>query len=216
MKRYNFEISGEYEDWAKIVVDKQILHNGSLLGIIKKERTNTLISLNYGTESIYTYFLKKKDEYIVGVPLITENVDVQKYYPLIFTKEEYDHFLQKCYTDELIAYGLQECKNEELIKMWACAYNASIFSQNTTEGSINNLYNSILVISNNMMVDDLEEVLRSKNLKIEGFSHSNEVETISIYLDLDYVDEWNCLIEFDKVIYLKLTDEFVIRPGNTK
>lgn len=215
MNRYNFEISGVYEDWAKIVVDNQLIHNGSIVGIIKKENTDTLISLNYDTDSIYTYVLKKKDEYIVGIPSITEGANVQKYYPLVFTEEEYDGFLQKCYTDESITSGLQECKNEELIQMWACSHNASIFSQNTSDVDINSLYNSIVLISNNMSVDDLEDFLSSKYLKLEEFSQSKKVERITMYLDLGNVEEWNCLIAIDNDVYLKLTDTFVIRFSNT-
>lgn len=215
MNRYNFEISGVYDDWAKIVVDNQIIHNGSIIGIIKKENTDTLISLKYDTDSIYTYVLRMKDEYIVGIPSVTEGTNVQKYYPLVFTEEEYDEFLQKCYTDESIAYGLQECKNEELIQMWACSYNASIFSQSTNDMDMNNLYNSIVLISNNMLVDNLEGFLSSKYLKLEELPQLKKVETITMYLDLGNVEEWHCLIAIDNEVYLKLTDTLVIRPSNT-
>ena len=225
MMRYSYNITGEYNDWGEIKAGDFVLHNGSIISMIKIIDNKVLIALNYGCNDEYIYEIKKKDEWVVGVPLINNKYEEhniptekkyyehmhRKYFPLTFSKAEYAELIRICYIDKKYAYCLEECNQKDLVKMWIKTYDLNYFSN--IEEYLNDIFfKNILCFSNDKITAiKFKQSLTNDPTILEQYVSNNDLKIVTIFLNYETIEEWEALVIIGSTLYLRLTNDIGIK-----
>lgn len=103
MNEFSYEVKGDYKDNLKMVKGNDVIHDGSLIGLISFINDRLQINLNYGTKAIYPIEIKKIDTIIMTVPIeeyLYKNDYI--YIPLVFEQQQYKDFIEISYVDRTL------------------------------------------------------------------------------------------------------------------
>lgn len=210
MNRYNYEITGLYDDWCKITKDNIVYHSGSLIELIPSIEKELLIALNFGSDISYTYKLRSHKNLVIGVPLEAEYIQNKRVYtPVIFTKEEFEKLSSIVYVDEHLLSGVMEYNHQDLLEIWLCTLPERPLCENFSTLLKNEILDSVVAFSDDIMCVD--KLINMLNDPLEIVSHNLQTSaSVAIYVDSREITEWNALLFENGTYYLKLDEEFAI------
>lgn len=211
MRQFKYIISGEYKDWCEIYKGDLLIHDGSILGIIKEIENGICFRTNYGTQNYFYSVLKRFNSLIVTVP---KKPDFLKkdylYQPLYLEEQEFNSFMDVTYSDSRPLNNLSKITKNDLVNIWLLSNPTRKNFSDEHEMRRETLLN-ILFFSDN----DYELSLLNEQINDYGFSINeipNNSESIIIYMDGDEgIYEWNGLIKIDEKVYLKLDDDYYMK-----
>lgn len=211
MSKYIYEVTGDYKDCLKMKKGNIIIHDGSLIGLISYSHNRLELRLNYGKKFCSLCEMKKKDNYVIVLP-ITEYMeeDSYSYIPLIFNQEEYEELIEISYIDKELLSNMQEVNKQDI-------YNMIIMEFKLEFGLSDILYfkdilENIIAFSE----DDIKLEKCINNIKINDRVkiqklNKDDLKHITLYIDFsNNLFEWSCIIKSDNKFYFKLTDEYAL------
>lgn len=211
MEQYKYTISGEYNDWCKFRKGNVLIHNGSLLGMVKKVDDEILLRVNYGTEQYFYSIIKCIDDLKVTVPREPDLLQKEyKYQSIIFDSVEFKEFVDNIYFDEELLEHLPEVNNKDLVNMWLLSSPNHKNYKDVNEMKKDILDNILFFSDDNYAVFQLSNMINTSEFSINPIPDNYELVVIYVDSDEEGIYEWNGLIKLDNRIYLKLDEGYYL------
>lgn len=212
INKYTYNILGEYKDWCEIKKNDIILHNGSLIGLIKYSHEGLKLMLNYNTQKNYVLEIKKMNDFFLALPKDPEClIKDYLYVPLIYNEDEFSRLISISYIERSLVDNINVATREDLIKMW-------LFTNSRHSSYIDYIEMKIEVIDSFRAFsnyDDeiykfLEKIL-SGDFEINIFTLERNFELITIYEEINNkFYEWKGIVKIKNKYYLKLDEEYIV------
>lgn len=211
MEQYKYNISGEYNDWCEFRKGNVLIHNGSLLGMVKKVGDEILLRVNYNTEKYFYSIIKHSNGLKVIVPREPDLLQKEyKYEPIIFDSVEFKEFVNNIYFDEELLEHLSEVNKKDLINMWLLSSSDCKNYKDVNEMK-KDILNNILFFSDDCYtVSQLSNLINTSEFSINAIPDNYKLVLIYVDSDTKGIYEWNGLIKIDNRIYLKLDDKYYL------
>lgn len=211
MKKYKYTISGEYNDWCEFQKGNVLIHNGSLLGMVKKVDSEILLRVNYGTEQDFYSIIKCINDLKVVVPREPDLLQKEyKYQPIIFDSIEFKEFVDNNYFDEELLEYLPEVKKKDLVNMWLLSSPHHKNYKDLNEMKKDMLDNILFFSDDNYTVSQLSNMINTSEFSINPIPDNYELVVIYVDSDEERIYEWNGLIKLDNRIYLRLDGRYYL------
>ncbi|WP_228470702.1 hypothetical protein [Listeria welshimeri] len=211
MEQYKYTISGEYNDWCEFRKGNVFIHNGSLLGMVKKVDDEILLRVNYGTEQYFYSIIKCIDDLKVTVPREPDLLQKEyKYQPIVFNTVEFKRFVDNIYFDETLLEHLPEVSKKDLVNMWLLSSPNHKNYKDMNEMKKDMLGNILFFSDDNYYVSQLSNMINASEFSINIIPDNYELVVIYVDSDEEGIYEWNGLIKLNNRIYLKLDDRYYL------
>lgn len=211
MEKYKYIISGEYNDWCDFRKGNVIIHEGTLLGMVRKIEEGVLLRVNYGTEQFFYSIIKCIDGLKVIVPRDPDLLQKEyKYQPIIFNNIEFKEFVDNIYFDEKLLENLPKIHKKDLINMWLLSNPNHKNYTDVNEMRKDVLDNILFFSDDNYDVSQLSNMINTYEFSINQIPNNNELVVAYVDNDGEGIYEWNSLLKLDNRIYLKLDDTYYL------
>lgn len=211
MEQYKYIISGEYNDWCEFRKGNVLIHNGTLLGMVKKVDDEILLRVNYGTEQYFYSIIKCFNDLKVMVPREPDLLQKEyKYQPIIFDSVEFKEFVNSIYFDEELLEHLPEIDKKDLINMWFLSNPNHQSYTNVIEMRKDMLDNILFFSDDKYDVSQLSNMINMSEFSINPIPDNYEIVVIYVDSDDEEIYEWNGLIKIDGRVCLKLDDNYYL------
>jgi hypothetical protein len=213
MDRYTYEVTGEYGDWCEIKRGEDVLHDGSLMGLMTPGtcESNLELNLNYGTETISVLEIKKVDGLYIAIPkepdFLSENYT---YKSIIFTQKEFEELLSISYIDEKYQKNIPAVADGDIMRLWLCT-----FENRESYIDFPEMKSSII---DNIIAFSIDNVENVKGVILKIFekgrfleiSDIKDIEMLTVYVDKqNEISEWNALVKVGNKFFLRVDDWYI-------
>lgn len=211
MKKYIYEVTGEYKDWLKMKKGDIVVHNGSLIELISYSNNRLELKLNYGKDVYYPCEIKKTGDIMITIPMEEFCLkDDYLYIPLIFNQEEYEELIQICYIDRKLLNNVQYVNKKDVYNLLSIQFKLEFGLSETL--NFKYIFNNIIAFSEyDEEIAQCIRAIKSKEcINIQRLDKNNS-KTITLFVDFSgNLYEWNSVIKAGDKFYFKLVDDYAL------
>ena len=210
MSKYFYNITGEYGDMIIIKRGEEVVHDGSLLGLVSYTNERLELGLNFGAGyHSYIFEIKKLEELIIVVPIPELLFSYSSLcYPIVFNIKEFNYFIEINYLDENLFKNIREINKEDMYNFMLLDFKHKF----NIKQSI--VYNDI--VENIVFASSFESELNkciidmkgNKSINLINVEQNNE-DIITLYISLfDKIYEWDEIKVINNQFYLRIYEDY--------
>jgi len=211
MKKYTYNVTGEYKDWLEMKKENIVLHEGSLIGLISYVHDRLEIRLNYGTDKYYISEIKKVGNMIITTPLEVDDLNEgYMYIPLLLTNEEYEELVETSYIDRGLLQNIREATVNDIKNILLCNFKNK-FKVDMEVMDYEELLDNVIAFSeHDEEVEGALERIDEYGIVISRLQ-DDALTSITMYIDIENnVYEWDEFLYDGNEFYVRITDDYVM------